>query len=499
MKKCRLLVLIALALILVWGGVSCKQEPAFYTVKFEKNADKASGEMNPQLVKSNTETQLNQNLFTRQFYVFAGWSTTEDGKVEYKDKDKVKLSSDVTLYAQWVPDKMTIKFDAVDEKAQGKMDDIVANAKSLVKLTKNAFTLEGYHFDSWYDEDFKEYNDEGEYEFIKDTTLYAWWEPNTYTVKYNVNVEGSKQTMPDQEFEYDDEDFLSENTFTNPGHVFKCWNTEAEGTGTDYLDYQAVENLTAVDKGIVTLYAQWEVDDFAGTEWRMPIPEHEDHIIKIQAKTDGTVKVIVPYYDIEAGKWIDDYVYFEGDYIEDDLYLTLNSTETIPAAEAGVKYVYVSDGDIKYARIDPDGALNPSSDPNFYKRDFAKGVIYYPIDMEEVSTTEFLETDIIRETYMIEESSKTFVNSYAIIHEVIGIETFEFVCKYSQPIVEKGTEEGYWKLKLSGDVTLTATNKIAFEIDDEAKPETCTFYMALPDLDYAYGAYTFTKYTPPTT
>ena len=480
MKKCRLLVLIALALILVWGGVSCKQEPAFYTVKFEKNADKAEGEMNPQLVKSNTETQLNQNLFTRQFYVFAGWSLTEDGKVEYKDKDKVKLSSDATLYAQWVPDKMTIKFDADDEKAQGKMDDIVANAKSLIKLTKNAFTLEGYHFDSWYDEDFKEYNDEGEYEFIKDTTLYAWWEPNTYTVKYNVNVEGSEQTMPDQKFEYDDEDFLSENTFTNPGHVFKCWNTKTDGTGTDYLDYQAVENLTAVDKGIVTLYAQWEEDSLAGTTWKM------------QVGPSSYVSLV--FGEEEASIYMAEELVISGEYSRTDDKFTLISKQEELHDNDYMVYAYIEPQNNELVCFDKRPDLDIAAivfERNF---GFPTGINGFPLDMEELEQHEGFEDDYMLEVFYVDdEDSYSTLFSAWWGHSSYGEETFTSAetREYEAALNEAGNED--WTFRLTGDYSTIMTAVCAYVINvDEIKEETTlTICMALGD-EIPYGAYTFT-------
>ncbi|MCD8379524.1 MAG: InlB B-repeat-containing protein [Lachnospiraceae bacterium] len=48
------------------------------------------------------------------------------------------------------------------------------------------------------------------------------------------------------------------NTYVCEGYVFTGWNTKADGSGTFYADGAAVLNLTAVNEGIVTLYAQWE-------------------------------------------------------------------------------------------------------------------------------------------------------------------------------------------------------------------------------------------------
>ena len=65
------------------------------------DANKGEGEMDPQLATSTTAA-LNENTFTRDGYVFAGWNTKADGDgASYKDKDNITLTGDLTLYAQW--------------------------------------------------------------------------------------------------------------------------------------------------------------------------------------------------------------------------------------------------------------------------------------------------------------------------------------------------------------------------------------------------------------
>ena len=78
------------------------------TVTYDKNADDATGVMAPQAVPKDTATALNANQFTRDRYVFLGWSTSPDGAVEYENSASVTLSEDTTLYAIWgTPDIYT--------------------------------------------------------------------------------------------------------------------------------------------------------------------------------------------------------------------------------------------------------------------------------------------------------------------------------------------------------------------------------------------------------
>lgn len=77
-----------------------------YVVSFDKNADDAIGVMRDQDFKYDVEQELSSNEFTRDGYTFIGWSSSEDGLVEFYDKNSVKnLTVDdngvVKLYALW--------------------------------------------------------------------------------------------------------------------------------------------------------------------------------------------------------------------------------------------------------------------------------------------------------------------------------------------------------------------------------------------------------------
>ena len=99
--------------------------------------------------------------------------------------------------------------------------------------------------------------------------------PNRYTVKYMANYpassipgyNGTGYTAATLHI-YDNKSLyegvagnyattLRKNSFEFHGYRFTGWNTKPDGTGTKYSDGQAVLNLTSVDNGIVTLYAQW--------------------------------------------------------------------------------------------------------------------------------------------------------------------------------------------------------------------------------------------------
>lgn len=87
--------------------------------------------------------------------------------------------------------------------------------------------------------------------------LYAKWNVNHYTIKFHGNgaTSGSMSSMKD--CEYDSIYTLSKNKFERSGYNFAGWNTKKNGKGTPYSNKEDVENLSAEDGAVITLYAQW--------------------------------------------------------------------------------------------------------------------------------------------------------------------------------------------------------------------------------------------------
>ena len=129
-------------------------------------------------------------------------------------------------------------------------------------LHANAFVRDGYTFIGWSTspDGAVEYKDK---ESVKNLTkengaeiiLYAVWEPNEYTVKFDAN--GGSGSMSDLSMTYDEFVQLPNNVFTKEYYIFAGWNTEADGSGISYTNEQSVKNLTVEENGTATLYAQW--------------------------------------------------------------------------------------------------------------------------------------------------------------------------------------------------------------------------------------------------
>ena len=74
---------------------------ASYTVRFDKNTGTGT-QMPNQEISYNVSTNLNQNTYTKDEYIFNGWNTRVDGNgTSYVDEAQVLNLGDITLYAMW--------------------------------------------------------------------------------------------------------------------------------------------------------------------------------------------------------------------------------------------------------------------------------------------------------------------------------------------------------------------------------------------------------------
>lgn len=80
-----------------------KWTPNTYTIEY--NANGGSGTMPNATHTYDSTKSLTKNTFTKENYMFMGWSTSSNGDVEYIDEESVKnlaTSGTVTLYAVWM-------------------------------------------------------------------------------------------------------------------------------------------------------------------------------------------------------------------------------------------------------------------------------------------------------------------------------------------------------------------------------------------------------------
>lgn len=176
------------------------------------------------------------------------------------------------------------------------------------KLTGNTFTRENYTFTGWNtaaDGTGTAYADEATVSFDADTTLYAQWTQNP-VITFDAN--GGEGTMVKQTVTPNKATALTANTFTRADYDFAGWNTEADGTGKDYADGDAITTSENV-----TLYAQWTLHKYhvRWLNWDGSVLQEGDYTCEDQVSYNG---------DIPKRPEDDDYTYkfrgwdpFDGD------------------------------------------------------------------------------------------------------------------------------------------------------------------------------------------
>ncbi|MCL2152523.1 MAG: InlB B-repeat-containing protein, partial [Oscillospiraceae bacterium] len=222
-------------------------------------ANDGTGDEKTDDVVYDEEYEVEDNPFTPPTgYRFKGWNTAADGSGDdYEPGDDITIDDDVTLYAQWTP-KSDLKIIYNANTGTGTMADQTVTYNSNVTLTANAFSKTGYVFNGWNtqaDGTGTGYANSAtfKYEVDGDLTLYAQWTPkNDLKIIYNANT--GTGTMADQTVTYDSDVTLTVNAFSKTGYVFNGWNTQADGTGTGYVNSATFKY--EVD-GDLTLYAQW--------------------------------------------------------------------------------------------------------------------------------------------------------------------------------------------------------------------------------------------------
>ena len=135
-----------------------------------------------------------------------------------------------------------------------------------VTITSTVPTKDGYKFLGW---STNKNNSNAEYTsgeqvsltnaYNNTVTLYAIWQSNAYTVKYDSN--SGTGTMTDSSFKYGESKKLTKNTFTKEGYTFLGWNTDKTKQEALYIDEQVVSNLIKSGNS-VTLYAIWKANTY---------------------------------------------------------------------------------------------------------------------------------------------------------------------------------------------------------------------------------------------
>lgn len=157
------------------SSVSSKKLAKLTTYKITFKSNGGKGSMSKQSMAKGVSTAISKKKFSKKYYTFAGWNTKANGKGKsYKNKQKIKLTKNITLYAQWKLTKYKITYKLNGGKNAKKNPTAYTYKTSTIKL-KNP-TRKGYVFKGWYlDKKFKKKVTVINKGSSGNKTLYAKW------------------------------------------------------------------------------------------------------------------------------------------------------------------------------------------------------------------------------------------------------------------------------------------------------------------------------------
>ena len=227
-------------------------------IHFEANG--GDGSMAYVEMKFGEYAHLPANTFTREGYVFIGWSDSPDGEVLYIDSAEYKMGADpdYTLYAIWRGTPNGFVFNANGGAGNMPSDFTVATGESG-NLPANRFTKPGYTFAGWSTDEHGsvKFADGAEYTVSASgsVTLYAVWE----TVDYKIVYESNGGTVFDNvTYNIESADILLSEP-EKAGYIFSGWYSDSSFKG---------EPVTLVSNGSIgdiSLYAKWTTIEYTVT------------------------------------------------------------------------------------------------------------------------------------------------------------------------------------------------------------------------------------------
>ncbi|MDY5996771.1 MAG: InlB B-repeat-containing protein, partial [Bacilli bacterium] len=259
----------------------------------EYNANGGSGTMNSTLATTGSSVTIKSNGFTRDGYLFEGWTTNSNGTDDgygwtgwsgtwnYTSGNYGIANSKLVLYARWKTIKTyTISYNS--NGGSGTMSSDTVSTGGTATIKNNTFTRSGYTFAGWttnsdgtddghgWAEGWSgTWNyDNGQYGIANNAlVLYARWNPKSYTINYNAN--GGSGTMSSSTVSSGSSVTIKNNAFTKKGYTFAGWTTNSNGTDDGY-GWTAGKSYTwnydngqkGISNNTLKLYARWTANSY---------------------------------------------------------------------------------------------------------------------------------------------------------------------------------------------------------------------------------------------
>lgn len=219
--------------------------PNNYTVYFDRNGGDGVSTGSKTVTYDSTYGDLASAWCTG--YDFVGWYTERTGGTRVTSSTTYKIAGNSTLYAHWTPSKYTLYFNGNGGTAT-KSSKEVTYRSSYGDLGSASRT--GYTFNGWYTaaSGGTQKSSSDTYTTAGDSTLYAHWTANTYTVAFHGN--GGTPEYNSKNVSYDS-NYGSLPNASRTGYTFNGWYTSADGG--DHITSDTVYKTA----GNTDLYAHW--------------------------------------------------------------------------------------------------------------------------------------------------------------------------------------------------------------------------------------------------
>lgn len=230
-----------------------------YKVTFDTNGGSWGGE--PEIISTNVLTAYGSVLYipitpSRANYSFVEWNTEADGTGTAFTLS-TPVTQDIAVYAKWESNAevFTVQFDTNGGSAvNDRLTNYIATAPDSIKP---GYTLDGWYSDS---EMYEESKVHFPFNVTVDTTLYAKWTANTYSVELNDN--GGSGGSINVKATYD-QPMPTATAPTRDGYTFIGYYDQPS-SGTQYYNAD-MTSVRSWDQAVTNpvLYAQWQANQYS--------------------------------------------------------------------------------------------------------------------------------------------------------------------------------------------------------------------------------------------
>ena len=244
---------------------SFKEKQETYTVTYKANGGQGE-DVTQEIFKALGKVKLQNNNFSKDKYIFVGWSDKEGNNEENRYSEGAiygNITGDITIYANWALNTIKIDYKGNGGKKVVGSDEITEINTEVEKgvaivTASNEFSKLGYRFKNWKttingeERIIEEGGTLTEEETKENLELLAQWEIETYTITYDVNG-GNPLSGEHTQYTVEDDDYTLPTPTREGGYAFVGW-TGSNGT----TPQKTVTIIKGVTTGNKTYTANWQ-------------------------------------------------------------------------------------------------------------------------------------------------------------------------------------------------------------------------------------------------